>query len=74
MSRKDYIVIANGLIKGINEYKRKNNIDEIMSDCMFTIISSLEDELYKDNNKFDFDKFRTYVEERICCEDSNNIN
>lgn len=66
MTRKDYITIADGIVDGVLEFKRKNEADEIIMDAIFRIVSSLENELYKDNNKFDFNRFRDYIEERIC--------
>lgn len=58
MSRKDYAIIASGLVSSIQlGYIKKKDIDNA--------IRVMSNELSRDNYKFDGSKFKDYILERI---------
>lgn len=65
MTRKDYILIADGIIEAYKDYIRHNPYEETHSELLWGVISELSYSFKRDNNRFDRDKFNIYIEKGI---------
>lgn len=64
MTKKDYILIANGMTNAIREIKARKLDTHEMASGFEIIMQSLCKELLKDNKSFDESKFFKYFQDR----------